>query len=117
MSNSGVSLAAPIRVRKPPTDKTYVVSMHKRVLTNWVSGRMLQPSIKLVITNSTEASYFLVEGQISGQGTVHPLLTSFSQLHQHMVSTSSDEEDIICNGCTPKEREEKDIIMLKMKKT
>ena len=81
MSNSGVSPTAPLRGRNPPQIKTYVVSMCKPVLTNRISDRMLQSSIKLVITNSTEASYFLVEGQDSGLGTERPLLTLTSSAY------------------------------------
>ena len=58
-----------------PTDKTRVVSTRRRVPTNWVSGRTLQPSIESVIANSFVPSDFLVDGQVSGLGTVHPLLT------------------------------------------
>ena len=75
MLNSDLSPAAPKRGREPPTDKTRVVSMRRRVPTNCVSGRTLQPSIKSVVANSFVPSDFLVDGQVSGLGTVHPLLT------------------------------------------
>ena len=68
MLNSDLSPAAPHGGREPLTDKTRVVSMRMRALTNWVSGRTLMPSIDL-------PSDFLVDGQVSGLGTVHPLLT------------------------------------------
>ena len=58
-----------------PTDKARVVSTRRRVPTNWVSGRTLQPSIESVVANSFVPSDFLVDGQVSGLGTVHPLLT------------------------------------------
>ena len=36
MSNFGLSLAATIEGRKPLIDKTYVASMRRLALTNWV---------------------------------------------------------------------------------
>ena len=76
MLNSDLSSAAPQGGREPPpTDKTCLVSTHSRVLTNWVSGRTLQPSIESVVANSFMPSDFLVDGHVSGLGTVHPLLT------------------------------------------
>ena len=72
--------------------KTSVVSMRKRVPTNRVSGRTLQPSIESVVANSFVPSDFLVDGQVSGLGTVHPLLTlSFVStwiLPLHVVSST-----------------------------
>ena len=52
-----------------------VVSTRRRVPTNWVSGRTLQASIESVVASSFVPSDFLVDGQASGLGTVHPLLT------------------------------------------
>ena len=75
MLNSDLFPAAPQGVRLPPTDETRVMSTRRRVPTNWVSGRTLQPSIESVVANSFEPSDFLVDGQVSGLGTVHPLLT------------------------------------------
>ena len=75
MSNSDLSPAAPQGGREPPTDETCVVSTCMRVPANWVSGMTLQPSIESVIANSFVPSNFLVDGQLSGLGTVHPLLT------------------------------------------
>ena len=75
MLNSDLSPAAPQGGRKPATDKTRVVSTRRRVPTNWVSSRTLQPSIESVVANSFVPSDFLVDGQFSGLGTVHPLLT------------------------------------------
>ena len=49
--------------------------MRRWVRTNRVSGRMLQSFTEPVIANSSVPSDFLVEGQVSGLGTVHPLLT------------------------------------------
>ena len=60
---------------EPPTDKTRVESTCWRVPTNWISCRTLQPSIESVVANSFVPSDFLVDGQVSGLGTVHPLLT------------------------------------------
>ena len=78
--------------RIPPTDKTRVVSTRRRVPTNWVSGRTLQPSIESVVANSFVPSDFLVDGQVSGLRTVHPLLTlSFVStwiLPLHVVSST-----------------------------
>ena len=45
MLNSDLSPAAPQGGREPPTDKTHVMSTRKRISTNWVTGRTLQPSI------------------------------------------------------------------------
>ena len=92
MLNSDLSPAAPQGGRLPPTDKTRVVSTRRRVPTNWVSGRTLQPSIESVVANSFVPSDFLVDGQVSGLGTVHPLLTlSFVStwiLPLHVVSST-----------------------------
>ena len=60
---------------EPLMFKTCVMSTHRQVLTNWVSGRTLLPSTESVITNLSVASEFLVDGQVSGLETVHPLLT------------------------------------------
>ena len=75
MLNSDLSPAAPQGGRELPTDKIRVVSTRRRVPTNWVSGMTLQPSIESVVANSFVPSDFLVDGQVSGLGTVHPLLT------------------------------------------
>ena len=75
MLNSDLSLAAPQGGMVPPTYKTCVVSTRRWVPTNWVSDRTLQPSIESVVANSFVPSDFLVDGQVSGLGTVHPLLT------------------------------------------
>ena len=75
MLNSDLSPAAPQGGRLPTTDKTRVVSTRRRVPTNWVSGGTLQPSIESVVANSFVPSDFLVDGQVSGLGTVHPILT------------------------------------------
>ena len=75
MLNSDLSPAAPQGGREPPTDKTCVVSTLRRVPTNWVSGRTLQLSIESVIVNSFVPSDFLVDGQVCGLGTMHPILT------------------------------------------
>ena len=74
MLNYDLSSAAPQGGREPPTDKARVVSTRRRVPTNWVSDRTLQPSIESVVPNSFVPSDFLVDGQVSGLGTVHPLL-------------------------------------------
>ena len=75
MLNSDLSPAAPQGGKEPPTDKTHVVSTRRRVPTNWVTGRTLQPPIESVVANTFVQSDFLVDGQASGLGTVHPLLT------------------------------------------
>ena len=74
MINSDHSRAAPQGGMEPHTDKTHVVSTRRRVPTNRVSGRTLQPYIESVVTNSVTTD-FLLDGQVSGLGTVHPLLT------------------------------------------
>ena len=58
-----------------PTNNARVASTRRRVPTNWVSGRTLQPSIESVVANSFVPSDFLVDGEVSGLGTVHPVLT------------------------------------------
>ena len=75
MLDSDLSLAAPHGGREPPTDKTHVVCTHRQVPTNWVSGRTLQPSIESVVASSFVPSDFLVDGEVSGVGTVHPFFT------------------------------------------
>ena len=75
MLNSDLSPTAPQRGWDPPTDETRVVPTRRRVPTNWVSGRTLQLSIESVVANTCVPSNFLVDGQVSGLGTVHPLLT------------------------------------------
>ena len=72
---SDLSPAAPQGGREPPTDETRVVSTRRQVPTNWVAGGTFQPSIESVVANSFVPSDFLVDGQVSGLGTVHPLLT------------------------------------------
>ena len=92
MLKSDLSPAAPQGVMEPPTYKTCVVSTRWRVPTNWVSGRTLQPSIESVVANSFVPSDFLVDGQVSGLGTVLPLHTlSFVStwiLPLHVVSST-----------------------------
>ena len=91
MLNSDLSPAAPQGGIEPPTDKTRVVSTRRRVPTNLVSGRTLQPSIESVVANSLVPSDFLVDGQVSWMGTVYPLLTinffSTFILPLHVVSS------------------------------
>ena len=73
MSNSGLFMAAPIRRKKSPAYKIHVVSTHRSIKTNCVSGRMLQPSTEPVIANFSVPSDFLVEDLVSGLGTEHPI--------------------------------------------
>ena len=65
----------PVAVHYNQTDHSINVSTRRRVPTNWVSGRTLQPPIESVVANSFVPSDFLVDGPVSGLGTVHPLLT------------------------------------------
>ena len=92
MLKSDLSPAAPQGGRLPATYKTRVVSMRRRVPTNWVSGRTLQRSIESVVANSFVPSDFLVDGQVSALGTVQPLLTlsfvSIWILPLHVVSST-----------------------------
>ena len=89
MPNSDLSPAAPKGGREPHR-KTRVVSTRRQVPTNWVSGRTLQRSNESVVANSFVPSNFIVDGQVSGLGTVHPLLTlsffSTWNLPFHVVS-------------------------------
>ena len=73
MSNSSLYQASRIW-RDTPTDGTRVVSTRRRVPTICVSGKMLQPFAEPVVANVSVSSDFLVEGQVSGLGTMHPLL-------------------------------------------
>ena len=75
MINSYLSPAAPQGGMDPPTDNACVVSMRRWVLTNWISGSTLLPSTESVVANSFVPLDSLVDGQVSGLGTVHPLLT------------------------------------------
>ena len=75
MSNLDLSPAAPQGGVEPPTEKAHVMSTRRRVTTNWISGRKLQPSIESVVANTFVPSDFVVDGQVRGLGTVHPLLT------------------------------------------
>ena len=52
-----------------------MVAARRQVPTNWVSGKTLQPSIESLVANSFAPYDFLVDGKVSGLGTVHPLLT------------------------------------------
>ena len=83
------------RGREHHTDKAHVVSTRRWVPTNCVSSLMMRPTTEPVIVNFSVPSDFLVEVQVSGLGTVHPLLTlSF-------ISTwflPLQEEDVICSG-------------------
>ena len=112
MLNSDLSPAAPQGGREPLTEKIRVVSTRRRVPTNWVSGRTLQPSIESVVANLFVPSDFLVDGQVSGLGTVHPLLTlSFFStwiLPLHVVFNVEEEDVVIRNGWTPKEEREEE---------
>ena len=60
ISDSGLTLAALIGGREPSTNNISVVSTHKQVPTNLVSGRMLHPSTELVVTYFSVPSDFLV---------------------------------------------------------
>ena len=75
MSKSGRSPAAPIWRREPHTDNTRVVYVRRRVQKKWVSSRTLLPSTETAVANSLMPSDILVEGEISGLGTVHTILT------------------------------------------
>ena len=75
MLNSDLSPTAPQGGREPPIDKPCVASNCRRVPKNWVSGRTLQPSIESVVTNCFVPSDSLVDGQVSGLGTVYHFLT------------------------------------------
>ena len=110
MLNSDLSPAVPQGGREPLTEKTCVMSTCRRVPKNLFSGRTLQPSIESVVANSFVPSDFLVDGQVSGLGTVHPLLTlSFFStwiLPLHVVCFNVEEEDVVIhNGWTPKEKD------------
>ena len=101
MLNSDLSQAAPQGGRKPPTDKTRVVSTRRRVPINWVSGRTLQPSIESVVANSFVPSDFLVDDQVSGLGTAHPLLT-LSFFSAWILPLLQEKVIVIRNGWTPR---------------
>ena len=102
MLNSDLSLVVPQGGRKPPTDNTRVVSTSRLVPTNWVSGRTLQTSIESVVAHPFVSSDFLVDGQVSWLGTVHPLLTlSFFStwiLPPHVVSLKRKSSSSVMDG-------------------
>ena len=87
------------------------MSTRRRVPTNWLSGRALQPSIESVVANSFVPSDFLVDGQVSGLGTAHPLLTlSFFStwiLPLHVVVVE-EEVVVIRNGYAPKKKKKEE---------
>ena len=68
---------------KEKSGKTSVVSMSRRVQTSLVSGRTPQPSTEPIAAYFYVPYDFLIEGQDSGLGTVHTILTSnfFSTWH------------------------------------
>ena len=114
MLNIHLSPAAPQWGREPPTDKTRVVSTRRRVRTNWVSGRTLQPSIESVVANSFVPSDFLVDGQVSGH---HLLTLNFFItwiLHSSSCCVFNVEEEVVVirNGWTPKKKKKKCASML-----
>ena len=74
MLNSDLSPSAPQGGRDPPQIKP-VWCPRAGGPDNWVSCRTLQPSIESVVADSFVPSDFLVDGQVSGLGTVHTLLT------------------------------------------
>ena len=110
MSNPDLSPAAPQGGMEPPTYNSSVVSMRRRVPTNWVSGRTLHPSIESVVANSFVPSDFLVDSQVSGLGTVHLLLTLTSLTHELFlfmmchVFNAEEEVVVIRKAWTPKKR-------------
>ena len=116
MLNSDLSPAAPQGGMEHPTDETRVVSTRRRVPTNWVSGRTLQPSIESIVANSFVPSDFLVDGQVSGLGTVHPYLTlSFIRtwiLPLHVVSSMLNRKlsSSVIDGLQRREGEEEDYL-------
>ena len=59
--------------KETPSHKTSVVFTCWRIPTNFVSGRTQQPSTEAVVINASVPSYFSVEGQVNGLGTVHLL--------------------------------------------
>ena len=103
MSNSDLSPAAASGGWVPPTDKSRVVSTRRRVPTNWVSGRTLQP-----IATSFVPSDFLVDGQVSRLRLCTPFSLSASLAQEFflfMVSFNVDEEIIVIrNGWIPKKK-------------
>ena len=71
-ANSSLSQSAPLGRKESPTDITCVVSTRRRVPTNWVSDRTLQPSTDPVVAIFSVPSDFLVQGHASNLETVHP---------------------------------------------
>ena len=51
-----------------------MVSTRRRVPPNWVSCRTLLPTTEPVVASVSVQSDFLLDGKVSGLGTVHPLL-------------------------------------------
>ena len=79
--------------KKPPTDETCVVSTCGWVLTNCVSGRMLQPSTEPVITNVCANGFLSWKAKLVVWGLrIHFSLLTFSA---HGVVLSCDRSDIV----------------------
>ena len=74
------------------------------------SSTSMQPSIESVVAISSVPLDFLVDGEVSGLGTVHPLLTlSFLGLWILPLHVVLVEEEVVVirNGWTPKKRKKK----------
>ena len=56
------------RGKVTPTDEAQLVSARWWVATNWVSGRMQQPSTELAIANCSVRSDFLWKAMLMGLG-------------------------------------------------
>ena len=101
MLNSVLSPTAPKGEKKPPHIKPVWCPRAGGSRKNWVSCRTLQRSIMSVVANSFVPTDFLVDGQVSELGTVHPLLTlSFLRtwiLPLHVVVVE-EEVVVIRNG-------------------
>ena len=75
MLNSDLSPAAPQGGRKPPQIKPVWCPRAGGSRQTGSPAVSLQPSIESVVANSFVPSDFLVDGQVSGLGTVRTLLT------------------------------------------
>ena len=88
-----------------PTNKTHVASMRRWVATNCVLDRVLQISTEPEVKNVLVPDNFLVEGQVSGLGTVHPLLTL--NVFSTWLPPLLKRKTVIHNGWTAEEEEER----------
>ena len=88
MSNTGISPAAPKGGMESPTDKPHVMSTRRRIPTNWISSRTLQPSIESVVDNFRRHRISWWKAKLVGRRLSTPFLLQ--------TSSSCHEEEVRC---------------------